>query len=389
MTDLNIEKIYEGIRKSLKDFSPSTTSSYTLTYDKSSSKFNIERKEIPVPELILFTLSNVINCKTFGVGEKIRWEVPFNYKKNYCTFALQKFGLRLYLLPSGKNGEDLFKIKNEIIGKLTRAILKIEKLVLKPFAQHQITEQNFTIANNYHKLENRYAYFRNKAEIKSLKKPDYSPKPNNDMFAGINELFELKNELFYYTIAMLDAYFSFLEHLFVLIFPFVKQENSIDLVKFISKFWSEKFKEIFDIKNDNRAKYFYDQLEEIKEHYRNYYAHGEFEKSGASLYFHVPGLGAIPAQLSNIRNKPHFNFFPVEETNLTHICKVIDQFNEWLVSDHSYVKFIVKYARSGLDLSCAPKNIQKINNSMKSEKEFENLLEHYCHLTDMHDNMDY
>ena len=112
MTDLNLEKIYEGIGKSLKDFSPSTTSSDTLTYDKRSSQFNIERKEIPVPELILFTLSNVINCKTFGVGEKISWEVPFNYKKIYCTFALQKFGLRLYLLPSGKNNEDLFKIKN-------------------------------------------------------------------------------------------------------------------------------------------------------------------------------------------------------------------------------------------------------------------------------------
>ena len=390
MTESNFDKIYEGLRKSLKDFSPPIDTNESLIYSQKSSKFHIERQEIPVPELIQFTLSNILRCPAFGPGEKLRWEIPFRYKKVDCAFALQKFGLRLYISNSDENQKNIIKIEKEIIGKLKRVIAKIEKQLLTPFAKHQICERNVTIANHYHKLENRYVYFRDKAERKSTPKPNKDAKPDDDLFAGLNDLFKTRSELFYNTIAMLDAYFSFLEHLFVLILPFVeKQNNKIDLVQFISNFWSDKFKKLFDITKDTQAKKFYDQLDEIKEHYRNFYAHGGFEKGGASLYFHFPGLGAIPAQLSNIKERPHFNFFPVEEDSFYHICEVIDHLNEWLRSDYSGVKYAVKYAESGLNIPCDPENIRKIKDSMVSEEEFESLVKHCSYIADMHANMDY
>lgn len=390
MTESNFDKIYEGLRKSLKDFSLPIDTNKSLVYSQKSSKFHIERQEIPVPELIQFILSNILRCPAFGPGEKLRWEIPFHYKKVDCAFALQKFGLRLYISNSDENPKNIIKIEKEIIGKLKRVIAKIEKQLLTPFAKHQICERNVTIANHYHKLENRYVYFRDKAEKKSTPKPNKDANSDDDLFAGLNDLFKTKSELFYNTIAMLDAYFSFLEHLFVLIIPFVeKQNNKTNLVQFISNFWSDKFKKLFDITKDTQAKNFYDQLDEIKEHYRNFYAHGEFEKGGASLYFHFPGLGAIPAQLSNIKKRPHFNFFPIEEDNFSHICEVIDHFNEWLRSDYSGVKYAIKYAESGLDIPCDPENMRKIKDSMVSEEEFESLVKHYSYLVDMHANMDY
>lgn len=389
MTETNIDKIYEGLKKSLKDFSPPSNTK-SMIYSEECSRFHIEKEEIPVPELIRFTLSNILHCKAFGPGEKTRWEIPFRYKKNNCAFALQKFGLRLYISSNDEGSKNIIKIEKEIIGKLKRVIAKIEKQLLTPFAKDQIYERNVTIANHYHKLENRYVYFREKAEKKTTPEINTNVKHDDDIFAGLNNLFKSRSELFYNTIAMLDAYFSFLEHLFVLVIPFAeKQDNDIDLVQFISSFWSEKFKTLFDIKKDTQAKKFYDELDEIKEHYRNFYAHGGFEKGGASLYIHFPGYGAIPAQLSNIKNRPHFNFFPVEEDNFSKICKIIDQFDEWLQSDFSGIKYAVKYADSGLDIPCDQKSIKEIKNAMGSEEEFETLLNHYSHIADMYANMDY
>ena len=390
MTELNIDKIYEGVRKSLKDFSPPIDTNKNIIYSEKSSKFHIEREEIPVPELIQFTLSNILHCPTFGPGEKMRWEIPFRYKNFECTFALQKFGLRLYISNSDEALKDAIKIEKEILGKLKRVISKIEKKLLTPFAKHQICKRNVTIANYFHKLENRYVYFREKAEKISTAKLNKDVKHDVDIFGGLNDLFKARSELFYNTIAMLDAYFSFLEHLFVLLLPFAeKQNHNIDLVQFVSSFWSDKFKKLFDIETDTQAKKIYDELNEIKEHYRNFYAHGGFKKRGASFYIHFPGLGAIPAQLTNIKNNPQFKFFPVGEDNFSDICKIIDQFNDWLRSDHSGVKYAVKYAESGLDIQCDHENIRKIKDSMGSEEEFESLLNQYSYIADMHANMDY
>ena len=78
---------------------------------------------------------------------------------------------------------------------------------------------------------------------------------------------------------------------------------------------------MFDL-NDVKVSKNFNSLKNIKENYRNYYAHGGFEKRGASLYFHFPGLGALPALLSNIKEKPHFSFFPVEEDEYKKINNV-------------------------------------------------------------------
>jgi hypothetical protein len=146
MTESNFDKIYDGLKKSLKDFSPPIDTNESLIYSQKSSQFHIEREEIPVPELIQFTLSNILRCPTFGPGEKWRWEIPFRYKKFDCAFVLQKFGLRLYISNNDENQKEIIKIEKEIIGKLKRVIAKIEKQLLTPFAKHQICERSAVVS---------------------------------------------------------------------------------------------------------------------------------------------------------------------------------------------------------------------------------------------------
>jgi len=145
---------------------------------------------------------------------------------------------------------------------------------------------------------------------------------------------------------------------------------------------------LFDL-NDVKVSKNFNSLKNIKENYRNYYAHGGFEKRGASLYFHFPGLGALPALLSNIKEKPHFSFFPVEEDEYKKINNVINEFNIWVRSEESKMNLPIKYIESGLNIPCDPNGLDEIKKHLSSVESLNKLIEYHSHISDIHDNMDY
>src|SRR5688572_24969061 len=99
---------------------------------------------------------------------------------------------------------------------------------------------------------------------------------------------------------MLDAYFSRLELILVLILPFVKKINlrSFDLELFISQGWREKFKVVFELQKNKKASQLFEKLIAVKEEYRNPLSHGYFFKGGSSLFVHMEHLGAIPMTMA-------------------------------------------------------------------------------------------
>ncbi|MBI5748896.1 MAG: hypothetical protein HZA00_07195 [Nitrospinae bacterium] len=388
MSKKDIELFIKDLKTTpLRDFAVPVQSEPSLLYSGKSSQFNIDRFDIPVPELVQFLLGFILKLQIYGHGEKLQWEIPFNYKEFSCVFALQKFGLRLYIAGGEDQQSDVNKVSVKIIKKIQKAIHRVEKTLLIPFAEQQIKTGHVTIANQYHILMNRYIYFREKAEKASKQEKNSGTNNIEELTKSLNEMFRAKNELFYNTIAMLDAYFSFIEHLFVLVMPLYR--NNVRLVEFIGSFWADKYKLLFDIKANLRAKSFYDELNTIKERFRNFYAHGGFEKGGASLYIHVPNIGAIPAQFSKVKNSPHFDFFPIQEDSFLNICKTIDDFDKWLRSEESGLRLAIRYAESGLDLQCNKQSLQKIRSAISSDESLEGLIEHYSHIWEMHANMDY
>jgi len=382
------KKSLENILVSLKDFTAPAKDESVLAYSGKAVQFIIDRTDMPVPELLQLIFGGILKLTIYGQKEKLRWEIPFRYKGIHCSFALQKFGLRLYISCANDTDLDCDKLHKEIIGKLKKRIQTIEKTILIPFAQTQIKEGHVTIVNQYHSLENRYVYFREKAEKASKRKLKSKGKNfTEDMQKLLQYNYSRRIDVFYNALAMLDAYFSLLEHLFVLVRPF--QNGKPDLVNYISEYWGDKFIKLFDIKKNPTAKSFYDRLDLIKERYRNFYAHGAFEKAGASLYIHFPSLGAIPAQLTRIKNSPHFNFFPIEEDKFKEICTTIDEFNQWLRADSTGLSNVIRYIESGLNIPCDRKSLQQIKTAMKSAKALNSLIEHWSYLDDLHTNMDY
>ena len=70
-----------------------------------------------------------------------------------------KFGLRIYSQKLNRSINH-----KEIINRLKKNIKFIETKILADYAEEQINSSNFTIQNNFYKLDNQYMYFRYEAQ---------------------------------------------------------------------------------------------------------------------------------------------------------------------------------------------------------------------------------
>jgi len=167
---------------------------------------------------------------------------------------------------------------------------------------------------------------------------------------GGQYMFPDQIEGFYNLVAMVAAYMSLLEHVLVLALPFGPPDawETGRLTGFIGARWGEKFKSSFDVVADPVAKRHYDALVEISETWRNTYGHGGFDKGHATLHFHTPGVGALPATLVAVRDSPHFRFIPAEFSDYDSICAVFDAIDKWLRSVSAAPA--MRWIESGLDV---------------------------------------
>ena len=379
-------KIINNLKLILKNFSQSNGNKpqFNKLYH-----FNIQRENFPLPQLIFFILAKILRFKYYHHLEKILWLIPFYFNEHYCEISLRKFGLRLDVFTSNKN-DDIENIKEKIISKLNKASYLIEKKVLNSFANNQLEDGDFTIQNQYIEFTSMYNYFRENADNffkLSLKKQDKSDN-FSETINTINQKLKSQKKAYYNAFSMIDTFYSRLEHLFVLSLAFLNFNPSrINVKEFIFKNWSDKYKDIFDISSDSKAKMFYDELKEIKEKYRNTKSHGGFDKEASSIYFHLPEVGAISCSLSKYNKSLTFNFIPFDINSFKNICSVFDEFDTWL--DKSKLKYAVLYIKTGLDVPFDKDSILKHNIAIKNEKSFNDLIEERAYFEDLYTNMDF
>lgn len=104
---------------------------------------------------------------------------------------------------------------------------------------------------------------------------------------------------------MIDAFFSFTEHVFIHLATLQgKISTGNEVASLAGADWAQKYKSAFDLR-DKEAKFFYDNLIEIRRQHRNFVAHGSFGKQGEAFTFHS-GAGAVPVLLPHIRGPQKF-----------------------------------------------------------------------------------
>lgn len=371
------------LRQRLSDFEEDKYKS-NLVWGQESERYAIDREDIPVPALLYFILRVIKEFSLGFKGEKTHWVIPFLYKGKRCNIALEKFGLRLYIEKQSNSINP-----REIVGKIKRSIIYAEKHILEPYAKRQIRKGNVTISNHFHQLDGMYAYFRKRA------KESYDLGKNKEkrgcVIESLSKIFKVSLrsniEGFYNALSMIDSFFSRLEHFLVISLAFRSFAPASDnLAEFIGLSWGNKYKRIFPL-TDAGAKRFYDQLDNIKERFRNTFAHGAFEKGGAPLCFQIPKIGAIPANMSGYRDSPHFSFIPLEESHFFDVCQLFDNFDKWI--SEMTAPHIWKYANSGLDILFDSKSLKELNDACESENKFDEWIEDMSYIADIYENADH
>lgn len=357
-------------------------------YEFHENYFVIDHEELSelLPSIIYLIFVSLLDYRDLGKREKVAWIIPFIFKGDHYIISYEKFGLRLRSM--NKNIEK--EIIEELFSKLKSAI-KIGDQILEPAVKKQIKNGNITIRNKFNMFDDRYKFFRNEAKsIFTNKTSDKSKQSNNipKLATIINEKIENGRLGLYYTLGMLDAFFSMLEHLCVLFLPFVNSNlQSKNLNEYIFSGWTDKFNRVFKPNENPKHMKVYNGLRNIKEKYRNTFAHGGYEKEGISLIGIHTEIGVLPITLSQTKDSVHYSFFPVELNNYKLICDRLDQFDK-LLSKKPYNN-IMKVIESGLNISFDEKSKITYQNIIKEEDQLEKFIRKQNHYVDMYINMDW
>lgn len=311
-------------------------------------------KLFPVPELVLFALRDVMGFSWSGPGEKSRWSVYATVEGEPFVFELRKFGFAV----DHSSGVPL-ALLTRVKGQLSSSLRLLEPL-LANLAKAQIADGNLTLENKLAEFDNRYRYFRELADTAfgpdpnltaDIAPPADSPKGAAviaDLTARMNQTLARQQEGYFASGAMVDTYFSKLEHRVLLLRAFVGRPLAKgDFEAFLQKTWDDRLRDVANIDADHVGGHLLGRLRDIKASIRNPLAHGGVENDGGSFYFHMPKIGAIPANLSRYRGRLRMSFFPIANTNHTEICALFDEVDALL--EQGPLELPNEFVRWGID----------------------------------------
>lgn len=424
-----VDELAALCRKPLRDFSEVTL----VEAESHGSRgevvvLAVDGDRVPMPKIIHTMFSFALPSICFGRGEKSAWERFFKFKGRTCSLSLGKFGLRLtiaidasYAIPrqcesdlppvsvgrSVQVSGEVRVLADEIIRKINAACSIWERKALKEVAKESLAAGNVTILNQHRTMRRMYEHFRGRAErswalydevVAEVGAPgmglqDLSAPERVGFHYGhmINKVFMERDQAeiaFYDTIAMINAYFSYLEHLLVLSIPSTDIDPSNEPVDaFIRSRMFDKFERVFKPSCNAEPRNFKHRLHAVAERWRNPYSHGGFDKHHATIYFHTP-QGGIPIGLSDYRSHPSITFAPEREATFDDARTLFDELDGWLRS--SPIGPSLAWAHEGLHVSLDGKSLAEFRAAVLSGHEaFHSYLGTCSVMRDRAENMDW
>ena len=342
--------------------------------------------EIPAPYAIFLIFVTILDYPYFGRSEKTAWEIPMFYRDTPVWIAFRKFGLEATLGISAENGKSKIEA---MITTISRAV-EISENILQPKIDSLVKSGYFTIRNYHRQLRSRYGFFREEA-IGSFAKAGWDITAEQDYrhaFLDYLKNADLVDRGEYFSTAMIDSYFSWLEHFLVLAIPFLQAGTAIqDVPDFMRLSWADKLKRVFNLSTDAAAKGHYDILLAIKEEHRNPAAHGEYDKRGSNILVHMPKIGAIPLSLSRTPDYVKYELPMRNSTSFGSIIGKLDSFDQFIGEGSLSRAF--EYAESGLPLAYDERSRTALSDASKSDEAFTALLHKIAYFHDEAANMDW
>jgi hypothetical protein len=331
-----------------------------------------ELAEFPLPSLVRFALSNLLHLTCAGRGEKVAWSLDAAYRGVPFQLAERKSGFQI-VVPKGT--------PDEVLSQLVKLLAKAASLAarsLRHVAEEQVSAGKVIIPSQIPFFEGSYQYFRVEATRRFI-----------ESATDVRALFDPNvREGGYLSAAMLNAYFSRLEHLLLLVLPFANFESGGDAIRnYAQKTWQDKLATVIDLSKDQIAKKFRDTLGAVAKNFRNPVSHGGYDKKDTMFQFYVPGIGYFPAHLNTGQITVERFVTPITKTDFELLCKTLDECDALLEQTTLAAGF--QFAKVCAYVSFSTDFRDQCQRAARSQKELELFIDHHHFSVDQQVNMDW
>lgn len=282
-------------------------------------------KELPHYYLIYFLFIDLLNFKNLGQFEKAAWSIPIDYNGTAYLLEHRKLGMGLFAVDKANQEKEC----QEIVRKIQNAV-KTAKPYFDWIASEAAKKSDLNVLNLSLRLYSRYLFLLEEYEKKTRENALHksATKQIRDIENYLNiysESQKLKKETEWLALSVIDAFYSFTEHVFIHA-AIIKGSllTGEDVERLAQAEWVTKFKACLDVQ-DKLVRPHYDKLALIKKQIRNYMAHGAFGKKGEAFQIHSE-IGAVPLLMTNQNGSSRFSIQPNTEFVEKEAIKAIDSF---------------------------------------------------------------
>lgn len=289
-------------------------------------------RELPPYYLVYFLLHDLLGFKDLGRAEKVSWSLPIDYNGKAFVIEHRKFGLGVFAYDLERDESDAKEV--------TKAIQKAVK-VAKPYyewlASEAVSKSNLNVKNNCAELFGRYEYllslYDNTQKEAIARKDEVNiqeKKTEHGTFTTYEHpYFQLRKNANWLAMSVIEAFFSWTEHLFVhlaIVARGMSDGNSV--ANLAATDWQDKFAAALDI-SEQITKNYFDQLIFVRRQLRNFIAHGAFGKNGETFQFHS-SVGAVPVIMPHQKGKNKFSLFGELSFNEAEVIHLLRDFTHFL-----------------------------------------------------------
>lgn len=351
----------------------------------------IQYAENPLePNLLAYCFDIILGFDVrYKIAEKFNYIIDFDYKGTFATVGHYKMSYRLSV--DKKYKEEIISVFSQVRPLLEQLFMLIgeQALANNDFSMKNEAPEYFSKLSFYEtrieKLEQRKHIVQDKCRGKyNVVKYDRGHTCMTPM--GQDYLHSLHNEITYDIEAYIDTFFSALEHVLTLLYPFTNMpslEKSYYRNYIRNTKWAWDVK-ICDICGALMPEEIVSELRRIKEVYRNHNAHGGFSRE-MMAYVQIPNFGRFPMYVGKEYLKGFINGYSDTISHQMYLDakRVFNAF--WSYLDTQF-EIPMMFIRSGLAI---PVNTEIYTNGIETREQAEWTIEKMWYDIDNQSNMDW
>lgn len=294
--EVTVESLTEEIKVLLKDIS--VIKDTTQRNDDQCVEINFFENPLN-PNLLAYCFDVILGFDVrYRIFEKVNYVIDFDYKGTFATVGHFKMSYRLSIQK---------QYRDEIIASFEKVRPLLEQLFML-IGEQALISNDFSMENESRDYFSKLAFYEKRIEGLVQRKEiieekcrgkydiiETDGKYKHMRMKGSDYLRALEAEITYDIEAYVDTFFSALEHVLTLLYPFTDRftESKSYYKSFIRNtkwHWENK---IQDVCGESMPDRITSALRRIKEVYRNHNAHGGFSRE-MMAYVQIPNFGRFP-----------------------------------------------------------------------------------------------